>query len=664
MKSVRARAAGFAALLLVSSAPAGADSASTGVPIDEVTVHGSVLPTYELPLRRTGAHVTVIDAEEIERSGATTLPQILREKAGFVVYDQNGNAYEGVTGLRGFNGGDDLAVVVDGVRVNDPNGNFVAWNLIPLERIERVEVIRGGATPLFGRSALSGVVRITTKRARETGGSLALAAASHAGRRLLASYDAATDRWDLAIGATLEEGKGFRENAGLRYADVSGKGVWRVGRGRFGIDFQVHQDRLYRAAELNDAELRADRTQSVKDGDFGDFEQNRAVLSFVHPLLGGEVEARAHYREFDRITRSTSRTFGTVSQTTTEVDAAGGVLEWSRRFARHGVTLFLDGRRDKDDAVTQSLPAMNVTADQNLVERQRSAGARVDLGLLEDLTLTGNARFDDFRLSNENRRDRAQSGSRAFEAWSGGGALVFHPDALGPNGRVYVSAYRSFQPPTASELFSFFAGFSQPNPNLRPEKTRAIEAGFALARARWDAGASVFRITTDDEIIFDNADAINKNIGKTRRDGIEVYVGVRILPGLAFRSEATWIDAEVQRNPDDPSTVGKDLPQVSPFAVTNRLRWDRGRHWAEITHRFVGRRPMQSDDDNDKPFLESYHLFDVGLGRRVRDDLEIGLRVENLFDREYNDRGIDAFGGPFFNPAAGRTFAGWATWRF
>lgn len=632
----------------------------------DYTVTAARLPGYRMPLSRLGAAVTVIEREEIERSGVTSLPEILEKHAGFVTTNQSVNRLETLTSLRGFAAGGDLVVVVDGVRVNEPNGNTMHWNLIPVERIERVEIIRGGSTSLYGPHAFSGVIQIWTKKAEKTGGSVSVGYGSHARQNFQGTLGMVSGDWDVSLGTTLEKENGYRHNSDVLYADLSGELGYNRGSGRYSFSWQMHEDRLGRAGELTDTLKAQNRRQTRKTNDYADFEQNRVTLGLDHPLLGGALNARLSYRDRDRITRNTSVTFGPTS-TTENVGSLNGVAEWSRSFGAHGISLLYDEKRDDAEIVGINMNTLLRTTNQNIEEVNRAGGLRLDLALGQSWTLTGTARYDRFKIDNLNRFDSTQNGSRKFEDWSPGASLVFHPDALGANGRAYFSASRTFRPPTASNLFGYFSGFSTPNPGLRPEKAKTLEAGLFLDRDRWDLGASVFRIKTQDEIAFDGVALTNRNVGITQRDGIEAYLGLNLIRNVTLSSELTWLDAEVKQNPTDPTQVNKSIPQVANFQSATTLRWDNRIFSAEVAHRYTGRRPLENDSNNSQPFLPAYGLFDIGLGYHPKPDIHITAKVTNVFDKDYSSRGADGFGnqaGNFFNPSPEREFYGSVSYDF
>jgi outer membrane cobalamin receptor len=119
-------------------------------------------------------HATVLTREDIERSAAQTVDDLLREIPGFSLFRRSSSVVANPTtqgvSLRGIgpSGVSRTLVLLDGVPVNDPFGGWVYWSKVPLESIERIEVVRGGGSALYGNYALGGVINIVTRKPQTT----------------------------------------------------------------------------------------------------------------------------------------------------------------------------------------------------------------------------------------------------------------------------------------------------------------------------------------------------------------------------------------------------------------------------------------------------------------------------------------------------------------
>src|SRR5437867_2174627 len=210
-------------LLLGVSLPVFAEMPAESLP--EVVVTSTRLPGDPVDPLTLPAKVTVITAEEFQRQGAKTVQEAIEQATGIVSYNLIGNAFEQTVDLRGFNGQPVAAtsVFVDGVRVNDPDFNTARFDLIPLESIERIEIIPG-ASAIFGKNALGGAINIITKR----GGDLRQATAETMFRsfhreRYGLNSSGPLGKFDYATSFTRETENGYRDESDSRISRYFGK---------------------------------------------------------------------------------------------------------------------------------------------------------------------------------------------------------------------------------------------------------------------------------------------------------------------------------------------------------------------------------------------------------------------------------------------------------
>lgn len=137
----------------------------------DVTVISSRLPSFKTRLSDIPANISYIPANvsykskgELDSSRDKSLPDAVRDVEGGIFYDQVGNGVDTVFSLRGFAEGSTVIVLVDGVRVNEVDGNAVNYPLIPMNDIESIQIDRGSASPIYGSGAFAGVVNIITRR--------------------------------------------------------------------------------------------------------------------------------------------------------------------------------------------------------------------------------------------------------------------------------------------------------------------------------------------------------------------------------------------------------------------------------------------------------------------------------------------------------------------
>jgi iron complex outermembrane recepter protein len=193
------------------------------VVMKEVVVTGT---RFEEQVERIPANITVIDEEDIRNSNARSIPDLLRNEEGIVVRDLLGTGKTAQVDLRGFgeSAPSNVLVLVDGRRVNEIELSGVDWTQIPLENIERIEILRGTGSVLYGDNAVGGVINIITKIPSHK--------PSFTAGADLGSYGMHGERFSLSGGqgkfagllyGNYESTNGYRENNDYRAKDIGGK---------------------------------------------------------------------------------------------------------------------------------------------------------------------------------------------------------------------------------------------------------------------------------------------------------------------------------------------------------------------------------------------------------------------------------------------------------
>ncbi len=575
---------------------------------ETVVVTATLSPEEE---SQVGSAVTVITREDIERHGARTVLEALRLVPGLDVVRSGGDGAVTSVFLRGAGSGHTL-VLVDGVRVNPvyfPGFDFGQWTT---ESIERIEVVRGPYSPLYGSDAIGGVIQILTRGGGgKPVGSLALEGGDRGQRQgtLFASVGSG------ALSAT----------ASYRDARADGdrpNSDWRQQNGSLRLDILPGRD-VAAAVEA-----------SVLDGKLG-----------VPGPAGAETpRARSATREerlalpiaFDPTPRHATRLL--FARTSSELsfedpDASFASTTrsttWQARLSntwrtdRQSLTGFLSwelGEVRPEDTFGTALSR----------DRVRTWGA----GLQESIRAGGR-----WTVTVGGRLDRhsafgSAASPRATAAW-------LSKDA---RWKVRLSAGRAFRAPALGELFFPFTG----NPGLGPERSASYEAGFERYLPEGRIEASVFWNRIRDLIVFDFASFRNENVGRARARGVEVGWRQQVHRKLHLEAGYAWLDAEdratgqpLLRRPRHRAFAAAAIRPIAPLRLA-------------IRGTFSGRRRDLDPLTFESVVATSYVRYDL-FARYEAKHVSPYVGVENAGDRRYEEaRGF---------PAPRRRYAVGLEWR-
>jgi vitamin B12 transporter len=593
----------------------------------------------EATLSSLGVSADVLDRQRIEERAAASLLPLLQDVPGVAT------ARAGQTGLQGsvfIRGGESryACVLVDGVAVNQPGGSFDFGTVLPFE-LERVEVVRGAASSLYGNDALAGVVSLNTRRAR-AGESPSLRAEGEGG-----SFD-----WGRGLLATSGASSRFDWNAGVQ---------------RLTTDNEAPSSRFEQTAAALSAGARIDsRTEA------------RAVVRWEDSTTGtpgqtafGRPDEDASFEREDlvvsalvrralpRLVQQFSTGYARTDQLSLNpIDSGMWVPEW--------------------DGVPGSFPLFdfpNAAGFQNQTARL-DAGYQADVSIGTRHLLTAGAEVEHETGELGNRaeelltpertnfgvyaQDRLLLGSRAYLTVGGrverNGSYGTHAvprAALAVRLRdgedattLRGSAGMGIKEPSFLESYgeSFFA---KGNPDLDPERSTTYDLGVEqrLFGSRLRASVTAFHNEYHDQIAytvvdFNTYEGTYVNLARTRAQGIELALEARPIPSLRILGQYTYLDGEILESPSDFDPVyaeGQPLlrrprHQGSVSAQLSFPRWSAGATLVRVGERadsdFVGLGLTHSP---------AYTRLDARLRVRIVGAVEAFATGENLLDAEYQE---------------------------
>ena len=536
------------------------------------------LPGAPLPESSIPATVQTITGEEIRQSGAITLQDYLRRLPGVTLNDEQGNAFQGGLQLRGFQVTpvtgvpQGVSVFVDGVRVNEPTVEEVNFDLIPLDDVERIELIRGPSA-VFGRNTLGGSLNIVTRRGSGKGEITTAAEGGSFDRQTYrASLSGARGPIDYYVSGSLLREAGWRERGAAKLDKVFGKLGYRGGDTDLWLSFQYANNRIEQPGSLPPDDVREHRTRNFTGGDFFKPRLYLGTLEGRH-AFGDEttLAVNAFARKLDAEQFNASLIADNTRGFTDTLSFGGTIqLNWEPRLfgARHHAAAGVEYTQhrvtstvfEEKNAVT--LPACVEDAIEDGVDvatacplkrlstrvrdRQHAIGVylqdtwEVARGLVrpgDSLVVTGALRWDGLRHDivdespPESDRPRA-TGVSTFGRLNPRVGLNY---GLSRDTGFFFSFGEGFRAPAFLELTcagpgaicpGLQAGVA-PDPPLKAVKARSYELGVRSRLAPWlEAQLSLFRTDVADDIFAVSPTGTTgiffQNVGNTRREGLEL----------------------------------------------------------------------------------------------------------------------------------------------
>lgn len=625
---------------------------------EEVTVTATRTGTR---LNDVAGSMLILSSQDVSTTAAATLDDALRQVPGFTLFRRSGSRAANPTSqglsLRGVgaSGASRALVLVDGLPLNDPFGGWVYWGRVPRESVERIEVLRGGASSLYGSSALGGVVNIITRKPEANTFSLEASYGNEQTPEASLFATGRKGRWGALIGAEIFSTRG--------YVTVDERGRVDVPAGVRRSTFDLTIDRelgrrgraflrgsIFGEARNNGTPLQINRTHTRTLSAGFDWQQ-RSAGAFALRVYGGTQVYDQTFSAviLDRASETLTRLQRSPSQ------FKGLSAQWTRSLGSHQTLVSgLDAQEVRGASDEIVFGGARPTSLADAGGRQRNLGLFIEdlINANTRLLFRVGARVDHWRNADafQATRPLTQAGAssinifpdRAETAFSPQGSVLYRlTDRLSIN----ASVYRAFRTPTLNELYrSFRVGdvLTLSNENLRAERLTGGEAGgqFALMNRRLTTHATFFWT----EVVRPIANVTlrvapglitrqRQNLGRTRSRGLELETDALVSNRWSVSGGYLFVDATVMEFPASIELEGKLLPQVARHNFTFQARYTNP---SLFTLAFQGRASgSQFDDDQNLLSLDPYFTLDTFLSRRINRNLEAFVAAENLFNERY-----------------------------
>lgn len=577
--------------------------------LPEIVVSASRVP---LEAKAVGSAVTVITAEEIERKQARIVSDLLREVPGITVHRSGTVGTLTAVRIRGSEHGHTL-VLIDGVKVNDPSSSGAIYDFGDLlaADIERIEILRGPQSGLYGSNAIGGVIHITTRKGRGPvtanvsveGGSFgtgSVSAGIHGGARghhfSLGAAGLGTSGISIATG---DEKDGYRNQTysarlGMQPADD--------------LEFEL-------TGRYVKARVETDNVPTDND-DHADSEQAMGLGRLTYSLLDGDwrhaLGAAAHRKKLTVIS----------SWGTNEYNGRKTRFDYQTNFffetadASHTVTFVAEQEKDSQESGGGASEVTN-----------HGYSGEYQLGWGDRLFLSGSLRYDD----NERFKDTTTFRITAAYVVDGSGT------------RFHGSYGTGVKNPTLSHLFQQFGRIGL-NPDVEPEESKGWDVGVAqkLLEGRLSLDVTYFNNRPTNLIYWNDAgtpydwqnpatgdDDFYDNLeGTSRIRGLEFTAKATPADGLRLSAQYTYTDAK--------DSGGQRLPRRAEHVASVNLGYGflDGRAGVDLGIDYNGK---QLNRTTDPVMIDDFVLVHVAGSYKLGGRMELFGRIDNLFDTDYEE---------------------------
>jgi outer membrane receptor protein involved in Fe transport len=618
---------------------------------EQVVVTASRTPSR---LADTAASVVVVSAADLEATAAATVDDALRQVPGFILFRRSGSRVANPTAqgvsLRGIgaSGASRAVVVADGVPLNDPFGGWVYWGRVPRASLDRIEVVRGGTSDVWGSGALSGAIQLVRRESElpaalaveASGGSDATGEASLFSNVRLGAFAAS-----LSAEAFTTDGYVLVEPSARGPVDVEAGSRRAVAE----LALERHDDagRIFVRGSVFDEDRENGTPLQVNDTRITELS-----LGGERRIGAGAVTLRAwgSDQDYDQTFSAIASDRGSERLTRSQevpADALGLSALWNSSAGAHALAAGVEGRRVRGES-REEIFAGAVSAFVTAGGEALSGAAFVEdsFAAADRMTVTGSLRFDAWGNRDGGRSTRVSAAAvpveedfpdRSESAWSPRVSILYRAS---PVAAFSASAYRAFRAPTLNELYrSFRVGNVETlaNEQLGPERLSGVELGGLLSPGRVFARAVLFWMDIEDPIVnvtLQSTPALvtrrRANLGRLRSRGVEIDAEARLARDWKASVGYLFADSIVTDAPASPELVGSRTPQVPRHQVSLELRYDDPRILlAAVQARWVDR---QFEDDQNSLRLDPCFTADALASRGVTRGVEVFVAAENLFD--------------------------------
>ncbi|MCJ8352231.1 TonB-dependent receptor [Moritella sp.] len=592
---------------------------------NEVTV---VIGRTESTPLNIAANVDVIESSDIKISGAKNLTDLLRGRSGIQISDSNSGAVISMRGFSASQASSNTLIMIDGRRLNNIDISAPSISAIPLNQIERIEILNGSAGVLYGDQAVGGVINIITKAPDSAGGNVQLSGGSFNTYEGQANISAAiNDKWNVYLSGSYNEGDNYREHNANKTSSILARLQYKTELNSFFIESSYYDNYREMAGSLTKEQFENDPRQATSTTDESREMTSTVRVGYQHKFNSNWIfDANLNFKD----TLNKNIAWGSPREKNISL------LEFNSKAIGNMTT----SRGDLNIVTGIDLSRGDVEFDSGRenVQSMASIFTQVTAPLSEQLSYILGGRYSIVQDDLIDGRVYPNGVELDEDAYALELGLNYQ---LTINHRLYMRVDDNFRFSKVDE-----EAYTSPSViGLKPQTGRSYEAGWDWNPKSHSISLNVFRLDLEDEIVFDSSapkpingqfNGANVNAEASTRYGSSINWNWQVNSDLNTGLEYSYIDAEFTEG----DNKGKSLPWVAEHTA----RGYAGIYFADnfqlfVEEIYVGERYLNSDNSNSKDQLDDYLLSNVALNY-VLNDWSVSLRADNLFDTKYASSAI------------------------
>jgi len=610
---------------------------ASSVDLEPIIVTTSRMAQHDYKI---AGNVTVITQKQIEASHAQNVPDILRQALGTFIYDQN-TVKTSTLDIRGF--GDtaprNVLVLVNERRINSVDISGPDLMQIPVEAIERIEVIRGAGSVLYGDNAVGGVVNIITKEGKgDLSGKLGAFYGSNDAQGSDMEVSGEWKNVSYFLYSKYADDRGYRQNSDVLTKDFNGRLGYKFSeKMSAGLDFGWHEDSYDLPGGITRAEIdQTSRRESMNPADVADTEDRFMKLSFDVTPWPGDIYLGRFVLDLHARKRDVFDSFSGYD-TNRSIRALGVTPKYIFDHPVLNRDVNIVAGIDYYDTENNILGSGFNTDELTISKEEFGVYGLAEFELFPKLFANTGTRWHkaDYAFS---QRNIVVDEKRHPNEWVSMGGVKYE---YGRGSTIHANAQQTFRFLATDEWYSTFSGL---NTDLAQQTGIQYEAGI---KHNFDDVALVsvtpYWMITNNEIFFDPSNGFfgsNSNYDKTYRQGVEVgskldlnhFLKWGFLDKFEFSTNYTYQNPEFGEGINE----GKYIPMTPHHQATGGVTTRFMKHYnLALVGKYTGSRFAINDTLNVTSPAKPYYVLDLRLAYEY-DLMEIYLNVNNILNSKYS----------------------------